>query len=74
VRLLFDDPDLNLRANYTLFERTSGRPMCVGNGGNLPALDLSRDEDLALSVTGSLRLANRGQLQALWPLERADRR
>lgn len=32
VRLLFDDPDLNLRANYTLFERTSGRPMCVGNG------------------------------------------
>jgi hypothetical protein len=32
VRLLFDDPDLNLRANYTLFERASGRPMCVGNG------------------------------------------
>jgi len=32
VRLLFDDPDLNLRANYTMFERISGRPMCVGNG------------------------------------------
>jgi hypothetical protein len=32
VRLLFDDPDLNLRANYTLFDRTNGRPLCVGNG------------------------------------------
>ena len=31
-RLLFDDPDLNLRANYSLFDRTSGRPLCVGNG------------------------------------------
>ena len=32
VRLLFDDPDLNLRANYTLFDRTTGRPVCVGDG------------------------------------------
>lgn len=32
VRLLFDDPDLNLRANYSLFDRTTGRPLCVGNG------------------------------------------
>lgn len=32
VRLLFDDPDLNLRAQYTLFDRVSGRPLCVGNG------------------------------------------
>ena len=32
VRLLFDDPDLNLRANYTLFDRGTGRPLCVGNG------------------------------------------
>ena len=32
VRLLFDDPDLNLRANYSMFDRTSGRPQCVGNG------------------------------------------
>lgn len=32
VRLLFDDPDLNLRANYSLFDRATGRPMCVGNG------------------------------------------
>lgn len=32
VRLLFNDPDLNLRANYTMFDRESGRPLCVGDG------------------------------------------
>ena len=32
VRLLFNDPALNLRANYTMFDRQSGRPLCVGNG------------------------------------------
>ena len=32
IKLLFDDPDLNMRANYTLFSRNTGRPMCVGNG------------------------------------------
>lgn len=32
IRLLFDDPDLNLRASYHLFNRQTGRPMCVGNG------------------------------------------
>lgn len=32
VRLLFDDPDLNLRASYSLFDRQTGRPNCVGNG------------------------------------------
>lgn len=32
VRVLFNDPDLNLRAEYSLFNRESGRPTCVGNG------------------------------------------
>jgi Recombination directionality factor-like len=32
VRLLFDDPDLNLRASYCMFDRASGRPLCVGDG------------------------------------------
>lgn len=32
VRLLFNDPVLNLRADYSLFDRNSGRPRCVGNG------------------------------------------
>ena len=32
VRLLFNDPTLNLRADYSLFDRSTGRPVCVGNG------------------------------------------
>lgn len=32
VKLLFDDPDLSLRASYTMFERSTGRPLCVGDG------------------------------------------
>lgn len=32
VQLLFDDPEMSLRASYTLFDRKSGRPLCVGNG------------------------------------------
>jgi len=32
VRMMFNDPSLNLRADYSLFDRNSGRPMCVGNG------------------------------------------
>lgn len=32
VRMLFNDPDLNMRAAYTLFDRSKGRPLCVGDG------------------------------------------
>tara|TARA_A100000171_G_scaffold51561_1_gene66275 strand:+ start:504 stop:1388 length:885 start_codon:yes stop_codon:yes gene_type:complete len=32
VTLPFNDPDLNLRAEYTFFERKSGRPLCAGDG------------------------------------------
>lgn len=32
IRLLFNEPDLNFRADYSLFDRTTGRPICVGNG------------------------------------------
>ncbi|MCG9042383.1 recombination directionality factor [Laribacter hongkongensis] len=32
VRLLFNDSDLNLRAEYSAFDRNNGRPLCVGNG------------------------------------------
>lgn len=32
VRLLFNDPSLNLRASYTMFDRATARPMCVGDG------------------------------------------
>lgn len=32
VWLPFNDPDLVLRANYSMFDRRTGRPLCVGNG------------------------------------------
>ncbi|OTG63035.1 hydrolase or metal-binding protein [Acinetobacter sp. ANC 3903] len=32
VRMIFNDPDLNLRVEYSLFDRQTGRPICVGNG------------------------------------------
>ena len=32
IRLLFNEPDLNFRADYSLFDRTTGSPLCVGNG------------------------------------------
>ncbi len=32
IQLMFNDPDLNLRAEYSLFDRETGRQVCVGNG------------------------------------------
>lgn len=32
IRLLFNDPELNFRVGYTLFDRSTGRPLCVGSG------------------------------------------
>ena len=32
ARMIFNDPELNLRAEYSLFDRQTGRPVCVGNG------------------------------------------
>ncbi|WP_273762526.1 hypothetical protein [Aeromonas hydrophila] len=32
VQVLFNDSDLNLRAEYSAFDRQTGRPLCVGTG------------------------------------------
>lgn len=32
VRMMFNEPSLNFRAEYSLFDRNTGRPLCVGNG------------------------------------------
>jgi hypothetical protein len=32
MRLLFNEPELNFRADYNLFDRNTGRPVCVGDG------------------------------------------
>lgn len=41
VRLLFNEPDLSLRANYTMFDRSTGRPLCVGDGESCKRMTLS---------------------------------
>ena len=46
VRLLFNDPALNLRADYSLFDRTTGRPVCVGNGESCRRMTPSGVESL----------------------------
>lgn len=32
IQLLFNEPELNFRAEYSLFDRMTGRPLCVGSG------------------------------------------
>ncbi|WP_273430592.1 hypothetical protein [Chitinibacter tainanensis] len=32
IKLLFNDSDLNLRAEFSAFDRQTGRPLCVGDG------------------------------------------
>ncbi|MCH7303893.1 hypothetical protein MMP74_05770 [Acinetobacter sp. NIPH 1869] len=45
VRMIFNDPELNLRAEYSLFDRQTGRPICVGNGDTC-----QRREQIALAT------------------------
>ncbi|MFE8071992.1 hydrolase or metal-binding protein [Marinobacteraceae bacterium S3BR75-40.1] len=47
IRLLFNDPELNLRAEYTMFDRKTGRPICIGNGESCRRATSSGVEALA---------------------------
>ena len=47
VRVLFNDPDLNLRADYCMFDRTTARPVCVGNGESCKRVTGQGLEELA---------------------------
>jgi hypothetical protein len=60
VRLLFDDPDLNLRASYCLFDRASGRPLCVGNGDTCRRSTASGVQTLPCPAPEGCELAERG--------------
>ena len=61
VRLLFDDPDLNLRANYSLFDRKTGRPLCVGNGETCRRSTLAGVETLPCPSPEGCELAEGGK-------------
>jgi hypothetical protein len=60
IRLLFDDPDLNLRASYCLFDRPSGRPLCVGNGETCRRSTASGVQTLPCPAPEGCELAERG--------------
>ena len=47
VRVLFNDPDLNLRADYCMFDRSTARPLCVGNGESCKRVTDKGLEELA---------------------------
>jgi len=61
VRMIFNDPELNLRAEYSLFDRQTGRPVCIGNGETCQRLTnqgvehhLCPSPDLCLLAQGGL--------------------
>jgi hypothetical protein len=60
VRLLFDDPDLNLRANFCMFDRTSGRPLCVGDGATCKRSTASGIQSMACPSPDACDLAEAG--------------
>ena len=63
VRLLFNDPALNLRADYWLFDRDTGRPVCVGNGEACRRMGNEGIEALACPGPDACRFSN-GQCKA----------
>ena len=60
VRLLFNKPELNFRADYTLFDRQSGRPLCVGNGETCKRVTQDGMQSLPCPSPDSCSLAKGG--------------
>lgn len=61
VRMIFNDPDLNLRAEYTLFDRQTGRPICIGNGESCQRYTQNGVEQHVCPSPDHCRLAQAGQ-------------
>jgi len=60
IRFLFNEPDLNLRAEYCLFDRQNGRPICTGNGETCRRYTASGMATLPCSSPDSCELAKGG--------------
>jgi len=60
IRMLFNDPNLNLRAEYSLFDRQTGRPLCVGNGDTCRRLTASGMQSLPCPSPQACELAKGG--------------
>ncbi|MBH3366379.1 hydrolase or metal-binding protein [Pseudomonas carnis] len=57
IRLLFNEPELNFRADYNLFDRNTGRPVCVGNGETCKRLTKDGIQSLPCPSPDSCSLA-----------------
>ncbi len=64
VTLPFNDPDLNLRAEYTFFERKSGRPCAVATGRPADAAP-TRAWSNCLALTRPMRIRRPRSVQTL---------
>ena len=60
IHLLFNDPALNLRAQYAMFERTSGRPLCVGNGEHCRRMTSAGMQQLPCPTPAGCEVAQQG--------------
>lgn len=60
IRLLFNEPELNLRAEYALFDRKTARPLCVGDGETCKRLTREGMETLPCPAPDACPLAQGG--------------
>lgn len=60
VRVLFNSSDLNLRAEYSMFDRTTGRPMCVGDGEKAKRAGVEGISDVACASPDGCEMAKIG--------------
>ena len=60
IRLLFNEPDLNLRAGYSLFDRQTGRPICTGNGESCRRYTVAGIETLPCPSPDNCEVAKAG--------------
>ena len=60
VKLLFNASDLNLRAEYSLFDRTTGRPVCVGDGKTAKAVTTEGIKEFACPSPEGCEIGKKG--------------
>ena len=61
VRLPFSCADLNLRAEYSMFDRQTGRPVCVGNGVTCRRMTAEGLQELECPGSGLCEFGKNGQ-------------
>lgn len=60
VRVLFNSSDLNLRAEFSLFDRNTGRPLCVGDGAAAKRVTEEGIVDVACASPDGCAMAKAG--------------